>query len=281
MLLICLGLIAGCGNKDEKIQLVELTTNNKIDLLGIDKNPYFGWKMISEENEKSQEAYQIRVAKNKKKLKRGKLVWDSGKVDSEISVAIPYEGMELEAEQKYVWDVRAWDGNGQKVQSESASFEMGKLEEVWEETKWITAPVEDETFLYTDDYKVAEINFDFKMEQMEAGFIWSAKEAGYGTQQRLGFSVADGEVNVGISYQDGDEILASFTSEMEQWDVEDFLAAEHHVCIKIQGNIADVYVDGVQVLVEVPVESCYIGSIGFYAARDEKKAWCDNIVIKN
>ena len=98
ILLICIGLVVGCGNNEENAKLVELTTNAKVNPLGIDKNPYFSWQMISEEVEQSQNAYQIKVAKSEKELEKGKLVWDSGKVDSGISVAIPYEGKELSKE---------------------------------------------------------------------------------------------------------------------------------------------------------------------------------------
>lgn len=279
LLLMCFNMIAGCGNKSETTRIVELTTNDKVNPLGIDKNPYFSWQMTSVEDGKSQSAYRILVSETEKELKKGEYVWDSGKVDSEISVAIPYEGSDLEAEQEYVWQVIAWDEDGKKLQSEHATFEMGKMNSAWEESKWITAPVEEECFVNAQD-EVAEIKFDFKMEQTEAGFIWGANEAGYGKHYRWGFSTNTGIVEMRISYQDGEKILSSYAVEINQ-TTEEFLTGEHNICIRIQDNVADTYVDGVLVSEKVPVENCSMGSIGFFAARDEKKAWCDNIVIKN
>lgn len=92
--------------------------------LGIDvQKPRFGWQMIAPENERgySQTAYRIRV-----KNPDDALMWDSGKVSSDVSVAVPYKGNTLQATTRYHWSVTVWDQNGNAA-SESSWFETGSI----------------------------------------------------------------------------------------------------------------------------------------------------------
>ena len=131
--------LSGCQNVNHT-QIIELTTNDKSNPIGIDENPYFSWKMQSAKEGQMQSAYQIWVSDSEEGLKKSKYVWDSGKIISDQSVAIPYEGVLLEGEKEYFWKVKVWDKEGNELISESASFEMGKLDDVWEGTQWITSP---------------------------------------------------------------------------------------------------------------------------------------------
>jgi len=113
--------------------------------IGIDvQQPRLSWKIVSDEKNLMQSAYQIRVADSPSNLKRkNKLVWDSEKIESNESVQIEYTGPEPESMERYYWQVRVWYGDGKSTKwSEPAYWEMGILEpEKWE-ASWITFPDE-------------------------------------------------------------------------------------------------------------------------------------------
>lgn len=106
----------------------------------IDKSvPRLSWKNISEEADAKQSAYQIRV--EKREGGREKLVWDSGKVSSDNSLYVPYEGVSLVSSCDYSWQVKVWDGkNRASSWSDKAYWHTGKLSaEEWQ-AQWIGAP---------------------------------------------------------------------------------------------------------------------------------------------
>ncbi|MCC8095778.1 MAG: hypothetical protein LIP05_10715 [Tannerellaceae bacterium] len=76
---------------------VEMLTNPT----GIDQDaPRFMWQLKAGVNDVYQTAYQIMVATNHESLEKEKdLVWNSGKVSSDNSIYIPYEGKPLESRQ--------------------------------------------------------------------------------------------------------------------------------------------------------------------------------------
>ena len=68
------------------------------------RTPRFSWKLESDRQSVSQTSYRVRVAENPEALsdKNGKgIIWDSGKVDSDQSIYIPYAGRKLEPMTRY------------------------------------------------------------------------------------------------------------------------------------------------------------------------------------
>jgi len=94
--------------------------------LGIDSlKPQFSWKLIAKRNGVLQSAYQIQISKTED---FDDLVWDSGKVLSDNSIAVEYAGQTLESRQRYFWQVRVWDENDSPSDwSLVAFYEMGLL----------------------------------------------------------------------------------------------------------------------------------------------------------
>lgn len=131
----------GCDSVS-KITLTELKCEYRNNPLGIDNlSPRFSWKLMQENFERGQKqtAYQIQLAKVKNNFQSQRsLVWDSGKIDSEQSVNIIYDGKPLNSAEKYYWRVKVWDMQG-KVSSwsETAYFSMGLLQEESWKGKWI------------------------------------------------------------------------------------------------------------------------------------------------
>jgi alpha-L-rhamnosidase len=97
--------------------------------------------MQSNERGARQIAYQILVAPSEIDLKRGlNLMWDSGKIESDQSIHVPYTGPTLVSSQRVFWKVRVWDEAGHEVESPSAWWEMGLLDRADWQAEWIGAP---------------------------------------------------------------------------------------------------------------------------------------------
>ncbi|MDR4946054.1 alpha-L-rhamnosidase [Neobacillus cucumis] len=129
------------------IQVIKLTIENQDSLMGTDiLQPRFSWRLASERTGIFQSAYQINVFENASSGFK-KLIWDSNKVHSQVSVNIPYEGPLLESKTSYTWQVRVWCSNGEEsAWSSEGHWEMGLLheEEDWV-AKWIEPQQENVT----------------------------------------------------------------------------------------------------------------------------------------
>jgi alpha-L-rhamnosidase len=98
---------------------VGLRVEHAVDPIGIDAaKPRLSWRMESDRPGAMQTAYQIEVAG----------VWDSGKVESDRSIAIPYGGPALSSVTSYPWRVRVWDEKGEvSPWSEGARWTTGLM----------------------------------------------------------------------------------------------------------------------------------------------------------
>ncbi len=89
-----------------------------------------------------QTAYQIQVASSVKLLAAGTPdLWDSNRVDSSVSLNIPYDGTPLKSRQPCFWRVRVWGENDASpvLWSPPAKWEMGlRKSDDWQ-AKWIRA----------------------------------------------------------------------------------------------------------------------------------------------
>lgn len=92
------------------------------DPLGIDvAKPRLSWQLVSAERDQKQTAYQIIVEG----------LWDSGKIPSDQSINVEYDGPALKPGQRVTWKVRVWPGG---VWSKPSSWTMGPSQ--WT-AKWI------------------------------------------------------------------------------------------------------------------------------------------------
>ena len=109
--------------------------------LGLDtKQPRFSWQLQNtKQTNVMQTAYEIRVSKDESSLTRGKgLVWQSGKIESQQSLFIPYGGPAPQSREKFYWQVRVWDNHkNTSAWSEVRSWEMGLLGSSDWKAKWI------------------------------------------------------------------------------------------------------------------------------------------------
>ena len=104
-------------------EIEHLRVNYMENPLGIDKDDVrFSWAMDSNLIGQNQKAYQIVVTKDSA---NGAVVWDSGRVEDDKSVAVRYDGPALELETRYYWTVSVTDATGTVTKSAPSYFDTG------------------------------------------------------------------------------------------------------------------------------------------------------------
>ena len=110
--------------------------------LGVDVlQPRLSWQIQSGRRGETQTAYRVLAASSESLLAQSKGdLWDSGRVDSDQSVMVPYSGVPLQSNQRVFWKVRIWDRDGEASEfSRPASWTMGLLAPGDWQAEWIQA----------------------------------------------------------------------------------------------------------------------------------------------
>lgn len=114
--------------------------------LGVE-HPHLSW--ICEATDRSsrslsQSAFQVHAASSAVELRRNTAdLWDSGKVISDTTVAIPYDGKPLASRQRVFWKVRVWDRDDRpSAWSAPAEWTMGVLDPKDWRGRWIASDLE-------------------------------------------------------------------------------------------------------------------------------------------
>lgn len=102
-------LFSSCSRQN--LQIVNLQCEYAENPLGLnDPYPRLSWELQSKKNGASQTAHPILIATSRHELEQdhGDL-WDTGKIYSNRTAQIPYNGKPLNARQCAFWKVRVWD----------------------------------------------------------------------------------------------------------------------------------------------------------------------------
>lgn len=135
------GLI-GC-KEEVKVDVTNLTCEYLTNPLGIDaKEPQLSWQLASDQRGQKQTAYRLLVASSEEKLSKGEGdLWDSGKIKSNQSRHIYYDGKTLQSRSQCFWKIMIWDKDGNSSSwSEPALWSMGLLEKGDWTAQWIGSP---------------------------------------------------------------------------------------------------------------------------------------------
>ncbi|WP_325176593.1 glycoside hydrolase family 78 protein [Paenibacillus alkalitolerans] len=122
------------------LEIVRLLTEYEEKPHGIDaRHPRLCWIMESENRSSMQTAYRVLVSSCRQSLDRDEAdMWDSGRVESDRSVHVRYEGKPLESGKCYFWKVRVWDKDGiPSPWSKHTYWSMGLLDPGEWRAKWI------------------------------------------------------------------------------------------------------------------------------------------------
>ncbi len=154
-----------------------LLTQGTVTPLGIDdRTPAFTWQMSSLQRGMSQLAYQLVVTDPS-----GKLLWDSKKIRSSLSLNIDYAGSALRPTTRYHWKVTVWD---QKEAPASATswFETGLMNpdpglSAWNGATWIGGGDQD-LVLYAQYLSIYKLKYTQTIQEgsTKAGFIIGAND---------------------------------------------------------------------------------------------------------
>ena len=160
LLLLWLSVMTGTVNlscSNRHIVVSELTCEYRHVPLGIDQlKPRLGWILEGDQRGQKQTAYQVLVASKQDILAKDQGdLWNSGKVNSEQSIHVEYDGAPLKSGQRCFWKLRVWDKDGKPSEwSNNSTWEMALLgKEEWKGA-WIydgKPTPEDEETLYLDD----------------------------------------------------------------------------------------------------------------------------------
>ncbi len=122
------------------MSVTELKCEYQTNPIGLDEvQPRLSWKMDSAVRGQCQTAYRILVASDPGLLEIGEAdLWDSGKIESDQSTQIIYQGKPLQSRSICYWRVMVWDKDRWPTPwSETASWSMGLLEQIDWSAKWI------------------------------------------------------------------------------------------------------------------------------------------------
>ena len=125
-----------------QLSVSHLLTENLPDPIGVgSKQPRLSWQLSATDRNVLQTAYELQVGDGPD---GGGKIWNSGKVQSDQSLYIPYGGPALQAGRKYFWRVRVWDNKGRgSAWSKPAFWQMGLLAPADWKAQWIRVARED------------------------------------------------------------------------------------------------------------------------------------------
>ncbi|HLR97635.1 MAG TPA: family 78 glycoside hydrolase catalytic domain [Jiangellaceae bacterium] len=228
------------GSGQDAVSVAGLTVERAENPLGIDEmEPRLGWRLDSSRRATMQTAYQVRVATSAQRLADGNAdVWDSGRVESDESVDVAYDGPTLQARQRYHWQVRVWDDTGgASAWSEPAWWEMGLVEpgawtadwirhDAGEQLRWADLTVEAELIPRTS----APAGVFFRADGPENAYAWQLHPDGPSLRK--------------LRFDAGEMTELGTTDISDVVDAEGFVDQAHTLQVSAQGEEIVTRVDG-------------------------------------
>jgi alpha-L-rhamnosidase len=125
----------------QQFGLRDLRCEYRVNPVGIGvRIPRFSWKLTGSGRGIKQAGYQIQASEGDPFFKT--LTWDSGQVQSDQSVHIPYKGSLLQSRTIYHYRVRVWDSQGRESNWIAAYWETGIIDYAEWTAQWITCNLE-------------------------------------------------------------------------------------------------------------------------------------------
>ena len=277
-----MGICTACG-ASKQTEITNLKTNYIRNPIGVDdESILFSWQMNSEEQGKSQSAYRIAVYEcdqgNREQddaIASEICVWDSGKVESSLSVAVPYEGEQLKPQTGYEWSVDVWDEEGNRcVSAETGYFETGLMGEFPGEAHWISVGDSDRNISTVQEKTTYFIQYTMEIRDTSACFVFGAESGRYGSMtlcelQNQGedtlFTVKDmSELNSNVEFPSA----SIGTAEDGTYQV-DLQVLDHQMKVAVNGCEVGIFT----------IHGASLGAIGYYKSRGTQYAWLDDIVV--
>lgn len=130
-------MMAGCGNAQTEVTSLRVEMQENPNGVAI-THPRFSWQIRSALSDVVQQSYQIQVAGSENDLKKEQnLLWNSGIIESDLSVLIPYAGEELQSRKSFFWRVKVTTNKGETAWSETGYWSMAILDNAEWQAQWI------------------------------------------------------------------------------------------------------------------------------------------------
>ncbi|MBE7169359.1 MAG: glycoside hydrolase family 78 protein [Williamsia sp.] len=164
-----------------------LRCENLTNPIGLDvQQPRFSWQLASPKRGVMQTAYELRLGRSAS-LNGKDLVWSTGKIASDSSVLVTYKGSPLQAEQRYYWQVRIWDGGGKTSDwSAPASFQMAFLQPADWKASWIEPGYTEDSVMRPSPLLRKEFNVGKKIKSATAYITAHGLYEAYLNGKRIG-----------------------------------------------------------------------------------------------
>lgn len=259
------------------LQISGMQTDHLTNPVGIDSPaPVFSW-YIEDPSVRGQKqtAYRITVSESEAQLDGGSYVWDSGYVESDRTLEIPYAGEALNPSTRYYWQVTVKDKDGISVTSPKAWFETGLMDSGWSGAEWIGKPALRSDAYY--DVTSFTIDFDYTIETDAASILFGA--TGEGDFYMWQISAFDWHpelrlrphrcVSGGFKELTGANLLPDKSS----------VGTKQHMTIEVNDGTIKTYLEG-ELKDTRTYETFELGYVGFRRASPESFS-ADNIVVKD
>lgn len=139
LIVVCLLSACQSNKKDDSFTVTNQRVESRMEPnLSDTPKPRFSWMIESEQRGIEQTYYEILVSTSYKKLTGDTAdVWNSGKVKSDQSIQVPYDGPTLQSMTTYYWKVKVWCKGRGYATSGIASWNSGMLHQSDWKAQWI------------------------------------------------------------------------------------------------------------------------------------------------
>ncbi|TDD87808.1 hydrolase [Actinomadura darangshiensis] len=233
-----------------------LLTSLLPDGLGVTAaRPRLSWQVADLGHGTKQTHYQVQFATTPSRL-GGRHVWDSGRVASADSVAVPYGGPALSPRTVYWWRVRMFDGHGSSRWSEPALLATGvadwTAEPIWAPA--VQAPGDGVLKARVQITSVAA-SLWFRASGTSANYLWQLRAGTPGVLKK--------HVCVKGTYQVLEEKRLSIPVETGRW---------YDVTVEMAGSTFTTSIDGTEV--DSTTDGTYrTGTVGIRNGSSEANVW--------
>ncbi|MCS7475790.1 glycoside hydrolase family 78 protein [Umezawaea endophytica] len=255
-----------------------LRVDRAVDPINVDTTtPALSWQVTSRDNGERQTAYRVLVASSPDLLRRGRPdVWDTGRVEGDGVVSVPYGGPEPRAGGRYFWTVQVWDSKGRRsALGDVARWETG-LRGDWQGAGWITPDT-------ADDKTWADftLDVDFTVRAAAASVVFRAEDASNYYLWQVNATTTPGKVMLRPHVQVDGRFTTLGEVDLAPVVTPDTLYARHHLRVRAAGTTITTWVDGVQV--DVRQDAAHArGTLGFRSSTSggvPERARYDNLAV--
>ncbi|MEV5721616.1 family 78 glycoside hydrolase catalytic domain [Amycolatopsis mediterranei] len=241
------------------VQVFDLRADNVANPLAVSGAPALSWKLRSGRPGERQTAYRILVASSPRLLAQHRAdVWDSGKVVSAESVAVPYRGPATGVGRRNYWTVEVWDARGiLSGKAETGWWETGPAQPAdWAGAKWIT-PDTGAAYAWQDFV----LDVDFTIKAAAASVVFRATGPDDFLMWQVNAAEAPGKVLLRPHAKSHGSFALLGETDLSPVITPQNAGAPHHLRVEARGSTVVTAIDGTQV--DSRTVDVRTGTVGF------------------